>query len=54
MMNDHLHRQDPAVAAAIDEKFPPKVAAGNVAAATEAYEFVQRELKKEAAGAETG
>ncbi len=42
------------VAAAIGEKFPPKVAAGNVAAATEAYEFVQREMKKEAAGAEAG
>jgi len=40
-----------AVAAAIGEKFPPKVAAGNVAAATEAYEFVQREMTQEAAGA---
>ena len=44
-----------AVTAAIGEKFPPKVAAGNVAAATEAYQFVQREMKmKETAGAETG
>jgi pyruvate ferredoxin oxidoreductase gamma subunit len=42
------------VAAAINEKFPPKVAAGNIAAATEAYEFVQREMKKEATGAEAG
>ena len=42
------------VAAAIGDKFPPKVAADNVAAATEAYQFVQRELQQEAAGAETG
>ena len=42
------------VAAAIGEKFPPKVAAGNVAAATEAYEFVQRAMTKEAASAEAG
>jgi pyruvate ferredoxin oxidoreductase gamma subunit len=40
-----------AVAAAIGEKFPARVAAGNVAAATEAYEFVQREMTQEAAGA---
>jgi pyruvate ferredoxin oxidoreductase gamma subunit len=42
------------VAAAIGEKFPPRVATGNVAAATEAYEFVQRQMKKEAPGAQAG
>jgi pyruvate ferredoxin oxidoreductase gamma subunit len=42
------------VAAAIGEKFPPKVAAANVAAASEAFEFVQRTMQKETAGAEAG
>lgn len=42
------------VAAAIGEKFPPKVAAANIAAATEAFEFVQRAMQKETAGAEAG
>lgn len=44
-----------AVAAAIGEKFAPKVAAANVAAATEAFEFVQRAMdRKEAASAQAG
>lgn len=33
------------VAAAIREKFPGKIAEGNVAAATEAYEFVRNEMR---------
>jgi len=45
----------PAVAAAIEEKFPPKVAAANVAAATEAFEFVQQAMgRQEASRAEAG
>ncbi|MGL6223946.1 MAG: 2-oxoacid:acceptor oxidoreductase family protein, partial [Steroidobacteraceae bacterium] len=44
----------PAVVAAINEKFAPKIAAANAAAATEAYEFVQRAMRKESAGAEAG
>lgn len=44
-----------AVAAAIGEKFAPKVAAANVAAATEAFGFVQRAMgRQEAASAEAG
>jgi pyruvate ferredoxin oxidoreductase gamma subunit len=42
------------VVAAIEEKFPPKVAAANAAAAREAYEFVSREMRKEAVRAEAG
>jgi pyruvate ferredoxin oxidoreductase gamma subunit len=42
------------VAAAITEKFPPKVAAANVAAATEAHAFVLRQMQKETSGAEAG
>ena len=42
------------VVAAIGEKFPPKVAAANAAAAREAYEFVSREMRKEAVRAEAG
>jgi pyruvate ferredoxin oxidoreductase gamma subunit len=42
------------VAAAIVEKFPPKVAAANVAASAEAHGFVQRAMRQEAAGAEAG
>jgi pyruvate ferredoxin oxidoreductase gamma subunit len=42
------------VVAAIDEKFPPRVAAANAAAAREAYEFVSREMRKEAVRAEAG
>lgn len=34
------------VVAAIEERFPAKIAAGNVAAAIEAYEFVMEELKE--------
>jgi len=34
------------VIAAIEDRFPTKIAAGNVAAATEAYEFVIQELKE--------
>jgi pyruvate ferredoxin oxidoreductase gamma subunit len=35
-----------AVAHALRERFPAKVAESNVAAATEAYEFVQQEVKQ--------
>jgi pyruvate ferredoxin oxidoreductase gamma subunit len=44
----------PSVAAAIEEKFPPRVAAANVAAATEAHAFVKLQMQKETAGAEAG
>jgi pyruvate ferredoxin oxidoreductase gamma subunit len=45
----------PAVAAAIEEKFPPKVAAANVAAATEAFAFVQQAMsRQEASRAQAG
>jgi pyruvate ferredoxin oxidoreductase gamma subunit len=44
----------PAVVAAINEKFAPKIAAANATAATEAYEFVQRAMHKESTGAEAG
>jgi pyruvate ferredoxin oxidoreductase gamma subunit len=45
----------PAVAAAIGEKFPPKVAAANVAAATEAFDFVQQAMaRQEASRAQAG
>jgi pyruvate ferredoxin oxidoreductase gamma subunit len=44
-----------AVAAAIGEKFPPKVAAANVAAATEAFAFVQQAMgRQEASRAQAG
>jgi len=33
-----------AVASAINEKFKPKIAAGNVAAATAAYEYVMNQV----------
>jgi pyruvate ferredoxin oxidoreductase gamma subunit len=35
-----------AVAHAIEERFGGKVAASNIAAATEAFEFVQREMEE--------
>jgi pyruvate ferredoxin oxidoreductase gamma subunit len=41
------------VNAAIRDKFPAKVAEANVAAATEAYSYVEQEMR-EAAGAQTG
>lgn len=34
------------VCAAIQDKFPPKIAAGNIAAAREAYQFVRQEMKE--------
>ena len=34
------------VGAALRDKFPEKVAAGNMAAAAEAYEFVSREMRE--------
>jgi pyruvate ferredoxin oxidoreductase gamma subunit len=40
-----------AVLAAIDERFTGKVAAGNIAAAQKAFEFVTNELAKEKADA---
>lgn len=43
-----------AVVAAIGEKFAPKIAAANAAAATESYEFVLRAMRKESAGAQAG
>lgn len=44
-----------AVGAAIEEKFPAKVAAANVAAAAEAFEFVQRAMdRQEATRAQAG
>lgn len=44
-----------AVAAAIEEKFPTKVAAANVAAATEAFAFVQQAMgREEASRAQAG
>ena len=41
------------VAAAIREKFPGKVAEGNVAAATAAYDIVKQEMKEAAVHAQT-
>jgi pyruvate ferredoxin oxidoreductase gamma subunit len=40
------------VAAAIRDKFPGKIAAGNIAAATAAYEIVRQEMKEAAAHVE--